>query len=113
MESVSKVGTCPSFKMGSMFPESNNADMSMNQSRILIADDEKFNCDIIEGFLMVLGVPNYLGRTDQCSNGEQAVKRIQQSISDNDLQRYGLILMDCHMPFMDGYEATRQIRNLW
>ena len=29
-------------------------------SKILIVDDERFNCDIIESFLMVLGFPNYL-----------------------------------------------------
>ena len=28
-------------------------------SKILIVDDEKFNCDVIEGFIMILGMENY------------------------------------------------------
>ena len=30
----------------------------LNQGSILVVDDEKFNCDIIEGFLMILGFDN-------------------------------------------------------
>jgi CheY-like chemotaxis protein len=44
--------------------------------KILIVDDERFNCDIIEGFLMVLGMNNYIQRIEACYNGEQAVKAI-------------------------------------
>jgi len=31
---------------------------SFNAGKILIVDDEKFNCEIIDGFLMVLGIKN-------------------------------------------------------
>lgn len=39
---------------------SNNASKKsiLNQGSILVVDDEKFNCDIIEGFLMILGFEN-------------------------------------------------------
>ena len=46
-------------------------------------------------------------------NGEQAVKAIQEAIDENDVYRYSLILMDCNMPFMDGYQATKRIRKLY
>jgi CheY-like chemotaxis protein len=82
-------------------------------SKILIVDDEKFNCDIIEGFLMVLQMPNYQQRTDQCYNGETAVEKVKAAIEDNDPYRYRLILMDICMPFLDGYGAAMQIRKLW
>ena len=81
--------------------------------KILIVDDEKFNCDIIFGFLMVLGFKNREKRTCFAYNGEQAVQLINQSIKEGDESRFGLILMDCNMPFLDGYEATKQIRKIF
>jgi CheY-like chemotaxis protein len=48
--------------------------------QILIVDDEKFNCDIIEGFLMILGVPNQQEITDYVYNGEQAVNKIRLAL---------------------------------
>ncbi|MHC4886253.1 MAG: response regulator, partial [Planctomycetota bacterium] len=40
---------------------------------------------------------------DTAENGQEAVKRIKEG-------EYDLVLMDCSMPVLDGYEATRQIR---
>ena len=41
------------------------SEMSVDQtSKILIVDDEKFNCDIIESFLMILGIANYQDRCE-------------------------------------------------
>ena len=41
------------------------------------------------------------------------MKKIKQAIKDGDPLRYKLIIMDCNMPFMDGYDATKNIRKLW
>ena len=71
-----------------------------------MVDDEKFNCDIIYGFLMILGVKNRSAITEFAYNGEEALGRVQQAIYNNDPFKYSLILMDCNMPFMDGYTAT-------
>ena len=46
-------------------------------------------------------------------NGKQAVDQVILNISQNNLAHcsYNLILMDCNMPVMDGYESTKEIRN--
>lgn len=86
---------------------------SKPESKILIVDDEKFNCDIVEGFLQVLGMNNVKKRAEQCYDGDQAVERVETAIQEGEPLRYGLILMDCNMPNMDGYEATKTMRNMW
>ena len=46
-------------------------------------------------------------------NGQKAVDLIKQNYDENEnkYSSYSLILMDCNMPILDGYEATKQIRS--
>ncbi len=66
--------------------------------KILVVDDNMVNQKVLQGML------SRLGYQSQCVfNGSDAV----QSLSE---QAYDLIFMDCQMPVMDGFEATRVIR---
>ena len=67
---------------------------------VLIVEDNIINSKILEKFLKSKNY-NY----DVCANGLEAVKSYKEN-------RYDLILMDCQMPVMNGYEATVAIRNL-
>jgi PleD family two-component response regulator len=83
-----------------------------NKKKILVADDEAFNILVIKGLMRVLGMQDIDSRVDCCHNGEQLVEHVEKAISENDPYRYSLMLTDCMMPFMDGYEATKRIRKL-
>jgi CheY-like chemotaxis protein len=60
---------------------------------------------------MILGYESLNVKTETVFNGLQAVNAIKESFHQND--PFALILMDCNMPFMDGYEATKKIRKMY
>jgi signal transduction histidine kinase/CheY-like chemotaxis protein len=66
--------------------------------RILLVEDNPVNLMVGQRLLSVLGT-----HCDSATNGEAALLRMQAS-------RYDLVLMDCQMPVMDGYTATRRWR---
>ena len=51
--------------------------------------------------------------TDFAYDGQEAVDAINQAFEDNNPTKYALILMDCSMPFLDGFTATKQIREIY
>jgi two-component system sensor histidine kinase/response regulator len=71
-----------------------------NDTRILLAEDGKTNQLVAVQVLRKLGYS-----ADLALNGLEAVAAWEQ-------KEYDIILMDCHMPKMSGYEATRAIRQL-
>ncbi|MBV1877729.1 MAG: response regulator [Pseudomonadales bacterium] len=68
--------------------------------KVLVAEDVATNQEVIRGFMEELGHEVRI-----VEDGIQAVQDYKQHNED-----YDLILMDCAMPEMDGYEATRSIR---
>ena len=66
--------------------------------RALIVEDNELNRTVLAEMLRRLG-----WSCDFATDGETAVSRASG-------ERFDLILMDCHMPKLDGFEATRRIR---
>ncbi len=70
----------------------------LSREKILVADDHSINQQLIVLLLERLGY-----RSDAVKTGREAVKAVATG-------SYALVLMDCQMPEMDGFEATKTIR---
>jgi PAS domain S-box-containing protein len=67
-------------------------------ARILLAEDNRINQMVALGLLQNLGY-----NASMVTNGQQVIEELQRNV-------YDIILMDCQMPELDGYETTRRIR---
>ncbi|MNM64060.1 Signal transduction histidine-protein kinase BarA [compost metagenome] len=69
-----------------------------NRARILLVEDNPVNQLVAKGMLAKLGC-----QVQVAAQGAEALELLEQDAFD-------LVLMDCNMPVMDGYEASRRIR---
>lgn len=71
------------------------------QLRILLVDDNSINCEVVKLMLSNMGLSVIIAE-----QGKQAIETLCQQAAEP----FQLILMDCMMPIMDGYQATAAIR---
>ncbi len=79
----------------------NDNNFSLEQLRgrkVLLAEDHKINQELVMALLISQGMA-----VECANNGKEALDLLSQ-------EKFDSILMDCQMPVMDGYEATRKIR---
>ena len=72
--------------------------VDLSKLKILVAEDNSVNQLVIKAMLSSLGITPTL-----VENGELAVEQVK-------IHDFDLVLMDCQMPVMDGYQATALIR---
>jgi len=75
-----------------------SASQEATQCRILVVEDSLVNQEIVKEFLEVVDC-----QIVTAANGQEAINFTES-------EEYDLILMDCQMPIVDGFEATRRIR---
>ncbi len=95
------------FKIGETASETNNgADNSNSVSRksdeikILLCEDNEVNMRVAAMILKRLNL-----NIDYAENGQEAINKFMHV-------KYNMILMDCMMPVIDGYQATKEIRKI-
>lgn len=71
---------------------------SQTQVKMLLVEDHPVNQMVILNQLEMLGL-----QADCVSNGKEAIAYLSR-------RNYDIVLMDCQMPILDGYETTRQLR---
>ena len=76
------------------------ADLPFANLHVLVAEDNEINLMVAESILERLGAT-----VDTAVDGGEVLRKFPT-------EHYDFILMDCHMPGMDGYEATKAIREL-
>ncbi|MFV9616268.1 MAG: ATP-binding protein [Gammaproteobacteria bacterium] len=76
----------------------NEATARLHGAKILLVDDNDLNQEYIRELLDMIGIT-----VETAFNGQEALNLLAKQDFDG-------VLMDCQMPVMDGYEATRQIR---
>ena len=78
----------------------------------MIVDDEEFNQKALKIILKYSIKLDPSVIIDVANNGKEAVEMILADLNKHECLSYPVILMDCNMPFLNGYEATRMIRRI-
>lgn len=84
-------------------PEEPDEQSILDGMHILVAEDNEINAEILSELLSTVGAS-----CEICENGQLVAEAFEKSAPG----QYQLILMDVQMPVMNGYEATRTIREL-
>ncbi|MEO6155959.1 MAG: ATP-binding protein, partial [Thermomonas sp.] len=81
-------------------PATGRPQSSTDKTKILLVEDNPVNLMVAQRLLQVLGY-----ECETAGNGQVAVEKMQAG-------NFDLVLMDCQMPVLDGYSATRRWREL-
>ena len=91
--------------IGRILENSNESFRDIKIKKILVVDDDQINIMVMNAYLNAFSC-----KFDCVFNGKQAIEKIESQAKSQFF--YDIIIMDCNMPVMDGFQATRKIRKL-
>lgn len=81
--------------------------LSSRKITVLNVDDVQYNLMVISNFCQTFGI-----QVEEAKNGQEAFN-ITKEYLDEKKQTFDIIFMDCDMPIMDGFEASKKINELY
>lgn len=79
--------------------------------KVVVVDDEPFNVDAVVHILELFGIKKdtqiLVGRS-----GFDTIDIINKALNEHELGQIALVISDCSMPRMDGYESIKEVRRL-
>ena len=82
------------------------ASMRSDKPLVLCVDDDIFNLEMLEGLLAEFDVSVL-----KAQGGRQAIEMVKAELQQR-RRKIDLVLMDCHMPEMDGWETSQKIKEM-
>lgn len=79
---------------------------TISKKKVLLVDDDPMVLLAVKSMILRLGC-----EVESAENGEVAVNKIKEN-NKAESTKYDLVFMDINMPIMNGYTATRQIKDL-
>jgi CheY-like chemotaxis protein len=75
--------------------------------KVLAVDDNALNLFVIEGIFKRFGI-----KCDKAFNGSEAIKMVLNANTCVNCHGYDIIFMDCNMPIMNGFDASKTLANM-
>ncbi len=81
-------------------------------SKILVVDDEAYNCEVLKMMIGSLGIADIENRLTVCLGGKEALQAFQENLRQNGGLKtdYRVVLSDLSMPGMDGYKLVTKLK---
>ena len=86
----------------------------LSKSKILVVDEEIYNCETLDSMFMVMGMRDRSDKIEYAMSGMQALKAIFYAHTNSqEPYTFSLIIIECNMKQLSGFKTAWLIRNLY
>lgn len=82
--------------------------------KVLVVDEQALSCETLDGFFMVMNFRDRQNNISYVHSGLQALDSINRALTEpQEPYTYNLIMVDCSLPVLNGFETAKLIRTLY